>query len=78
MVLSFQIPGTGYSQIAGTDAFIVPAGTGSNVYKTVLGMTRWNTTDGRLEIYDGSAWDTVAGSPGAVLHKQMHKTSYWS
>ena len=29
-------------------------------------MTRWNTTDGRLEIYDGSAWDTVAGSSGAV------------
>ena len=37
-------------------------------------MTRWNTTDGRLEIYDGSAWDTVAGSSGAVS-KQMHKTS---
>ena len=60
-------PGTGYFQIAGTDAFIVPAGTGSQRHTSpVLGMTRWNTTDGRLEIYDGSAWDTVAGSSGAV------------
>ena len=32
-----------------------------------IGMMRWNTTDGRLEIYDGTQWDTVAGSPGAVI-----------
>ena len=65
--ISVLDPGTGYFQIAGTDAFIVPAGTGSQRHTSpVLGMTRWNTTDGRLEIYDGSAWDTVAGSSGAV------------
>ena len=29
-------------------------------------MMRWNTTDGRLEIYDGTQWDSVAGSSGAV------------
>ncbi len=60
-------PGTGFFKIEGTDAFIVPAGTGSQRHPSpVLGMTRWNTTDGRLEIYDGTVWDTVAGSSGAV------------
>ena len=60
-------PGTGFFKIQGTDAFIVPAGTGAQRHSSpVLGMTRWNTTDGRLEIYDGTVWDTVAGSSGAV------------
>ena len=60
-------PGTGFFKIQGTDAFIVPAGTGAQRHASpVLGMTRWNTTDGRLEIYDGTVWDTVAGSSGAV------------
>lgn len=60
-------PGTGFFKIEGTDAFIVPAGTGAQRHASpVLGMTRWNTTDGRLEIYDGTVWDTVAGSSGAV------------
>ena len=27
---------------------------------------RWNTTDGRLEIYDSTQWDSVAGSSGSV------------
>ena len=60
-------PGTGFFKIEGTDAFIVPAGTGAQRHASpVLGMTRWNTTDGRLEIYDGTVWDTIAGSSGAV------------
>jgi len=29
-------------------------------------MTRWNTTDGRLEIYNGTSWESVAGTSGSV------------
>ena len=29
-------------------------------------MTRWNTTDGRLEIYNSTSWESVAGTSGSV------------
>ncbi len=66
-VTTFSSTGTGFFEIAGTDGFVVPVGTGSERHPSpVIGMMRWNTTDGRLEIYDGTQWDSVAGSSGSV------------
>jgi hypothetical protein len=66
-VTTFSSTGTGFFEIAGTDGFVVPVGTGSQRHPSpVIGMMRWNTTDGRLEIYDGTQWDSVAGSSGSV------------
>ena len=65
--LTLSSPNGGYFKIDGTEGFVVPVGTGAQRHPSpVIGMRRWNTTDGRLEIYDGSAWDSVAGSSGAV------------
>lgn len=65
--LTLSSPNGGYFKIDGTEGFVVPVGTGSQRHPSpVIGMMRWNTTDGRLEIYDGTAWDSVAGSSGAV------------
>ena len=65
--LTFTSPNGGYFKIDGSEGFVVPVGTGAQRHPSpAIGMMRWNTTDGRLEIYDGTQWDTVAGSSGAV------------
>jgi hypothetical protein len=60
--------GTGYFKISGTNAFIPPKGNTSerpNAY-AVEGMTRYNTDSKALEIWDGIAWVSPAGTIGAV------------
>jgi hypothetical protein len=60
--------GTGYFKIAGTNGFVPPRGddaTRPTAY-AVLGMTRYNINSKALEIWDGVAWASPAGSSGAV------------
>ncbi len=60
--------GTGFFKISGTNAFIPPKGNTSErptVY-AVEGMTRYNTDSKALEIWDGIAWVSPAGTIGAV------------
>ncbi len=63
----FTNTGTGYVEIVGADGIVLPSGTSAERHPSPpLGMTRWNTTDGRLEIHDGTSWDSVAGTSGSV------------
>lgn len=63
----FTNTGTGYVEIVGTEGLVLPSGTSAERHPSPpIGMTRWNTTDGRLEIYDGTSWDSVAGTSGSV------------
>ena len=63
----FTSTGTGYVEIVGTDGVVLPVGTSIQRHPSPpLGMTRWNTTDGRLEIYNGTSWESVAGTSGSV------------
>jgi len=63
----FTNTGTGYVEIVGTQGVVLPVGTSAERHPSPpLGMTRWNTTDGRLEIHDGTSWDSVAGTSGSV------------
>lgn len=60
--------GDGYFKINGTNGFVPPRGgitTRPDSY-AVLGMTRYNTDSRALEIWDGAAWSSPAGSSGAV------------
>ena len=53
---------------ANTDHMVIPVGTtAQRDTSDGAGSLRWNTTDGRLEAYTGSAWVqyTSAGGPGA-------------
>lgn len=64
--------GTGYFKLAGTNGFVPPRGgnaTRPTAY-AVLGMTRYNTDSKALEIWDGSAWASPAGTSGAVSAAQ--------
>jgi hypothetical protein len=61
--ITLEATGTGLVTIAGTAAFIMPAGNtaqrpGSG---NVAGTLRFNTDVGRMEVYDGTEWDQVVG-----------------
>jgi hypothetical protein len=60
--------GTGYFKIAGTNGFVPPRGDNSTrpTAYAVLGMTRYNINSKALEIWDGVAWASPAGSSGSV------------
>lgn len=60
--------GTGYFKIGGTNGFVPPRGTDGErpTAYAVLGMTRFNTTSKALEVWDGFAWASPAGSLGSV------------
>jgi hypothetical protein len=64
--------GTGYFKIQGTNGFVPPVG--SNAQRptayAVLGMTRYNNDSKALEIWNGVAWASPAGSSGSVSGAQ--------
>ena len=66
--------GTGYFKIQGTDGFVPPRGDASTrpTAYAVLGMTRFNTDSKALEVWDGAAWASPAGSSGAVSITQAN------
>jgi len=67
-ITSFNQTGTGYFKINGTNGFVLPRG--SDVERGVLfetGMMRYNTTDQRVEVYDGVTWVSAAGSSGTGI-----------
>ena len=68
-VLNFQQEGDGYFKIEGTNGFVVPVGTNNqrppSAYRET-GMTRYNTEQRYLEIWDGFSWVSVAGATGSI------------
>ena len=54
--------GTGTFHVVGTNGFVIPVGTlAQRPSPAAQGTLRFNSDYGRLEYYDGSAWDVVAG-----------------
>jgi hypothetical protein len=66
--------GTGYFKIQGTNGFVPPRGDDGQrpTAYAVLGMTRFNINSKALEIWDGAAWASPAGSSGAVSITQAN------
>ena len=68
-ILYFQQSGSGYFKIEGTGGFVVPVGSNSErpaeAYRET-GMTRYNTEQRYLEIWDGFSWVSVAGATGSI------------
>lgn len=68
-ILYFQQEGNGYFKISGTNGFVVPVGTSVQRPAAAFretGMTRFNTEQGFLELWDGNAWVSVAGATGSI------------
>jgi hypothetical protein len=59
--------GSGYFKIGGSGGFVIPTGnTDSRPAIVETGMVRYNTTDGRVEVYTGTYWSGIAGTVGGV------------
>lgn len=58
--------GTGYLTINDTNAFRIPYGTTAERTAYETGATRWNSTVGYLECFDGSVWQVATGG-GTVI-----------
>lgn len=68
-VTRFVQYGTGYFKIAGTTGFVIPVGTSTERPAiTEAGMIRFNTIDGRVEVFDGNIWASTAGSSSGVTY----------
>jgi Concanavalin A-like lectin/glucanases superfamily len=66
-VTYFNQTGNGYFKIAGTNGFVIPSGLSTERGGIVeTGMMRFNTTDNRMEIYNGTAWVSAAGASTGV------------
>jgi cytoskeletal protein CcmA (bactofilin family) len=65
----FQNTNNGYVKFDGTFGLVLPVGTSNErpgvAYREV-GMTRFNTEDQRVEVFDGTNWVSVAGSQGGL------------
>ena len=62
-----QTTGDGYVDVSQAGGFVIPYGdSGSRPSVASVGITRYNTADARVEIFDGADWVSVAGSSGAV------------
>jgi hypothetical protein len=60
--------GTGYFKIAGSNGVVLPRGSSGErpTAYAVVGMTRYNTDNRALEVWDGFSWSSPAGASGAV------------
>ena len=66
--------GTGYVKFAGTGAVVFPIGaTGDRrpILDCELGETRYNTTLGYLEVFDGTVWIPAAGTQSAASQQDV-------
>jgi hypothetical protein len=61
--ITLAATGNAFVQIAGTYGFVLPSGNTAQRLGTgnLTGTMRFNTDVGRVEVYDGSEWDTVVG-----------------
>ncbi len=66
-VTELQSTGDGYYHIVGTNAVVIPSGNDFQRPSTPqLGMMRFSTSLGFVEIYDGTAWISVAGTGSGI------------
>lgn len=68
-VTQFTETGAGYVKVSGTFGVVIPVGDVSNrpaiIYQEV-GMIRFNTELGLVEVFNGTVWGSVAGSSSGV------------
>lgn len=65
--ITFTPTGTGYVKFSGTGGVVVPSGTSfERPTSPEVGDTRWNTTRGLLECFDGSVYQVATGGGETV------------
>jgi len=68
-VTTFEATATGYFKFAGSKGVVIPVGTIAErpaFVNSEAGMLRYNTEDERVEIFNGTNWESVAGSASGI------------
>ena len=68
-ITQFENTNNGYVKFAGTGGLVIPSGTSAErpaVAYREIGMTRFNTEDDRVEIFDGINWASSAGAGSGI------------
>jgi hypothetical protein len=70
-VTEFTATGSGYVKITGTNGVVIPSGNLGNLPAApAIGMVRFNTFYGYVEVYDGVVWVNSAGATSGVTLAQ--------
>jgi hypothetical protein len=70
--------GAGYTKIAGTYGLVIPAGDDASrpaLAYTETGMVRFSTAQQYVEVYNGTAWTSVAGASSGISITQASDIS---
>ena len=59
--------GTGYVAIDSTSGLVIPVGTTAERPTGQTGMFRFNSTDGQVEVYNGTGWSGVGSTESVTL-----------
>jgi hypothetical protein len=68
-VTLFNNTADGYFKFTGTSGLVFPVGNNTDrppVSLSEVGMTRYNTDQSRLEVYNGTSWVSVAGAAAGI------------
>jgi hypothetical protein len=66
-VTEFVETGTGYISISGTNGVVIPTGNdAARPGVPEVGMIRYSTEQGLVEVYNGIIWTSVAGTGGGI------------
>ena len=66
-ITEFAQSSTGYVKISGTSGVVIPTGDDFNrPGNPQTGMMRFNTGQGLVEVYNGTIWQSVAGTGGGI------------
>jgi cytoskeletal protein CcmA (bactofilin family) len=72
----FENTNNGYVKFDGTYGIVIPKGTSAErpgvAYREV-GMTRYNTEDERVEVFDGTQWVSVAGAQAGLTRAEAEE-----
>jgi len=72
-VSNFVSTGSGYYKFGGTYGVVIPSGdntTRPSLTSDEVGMIRYNTVQQAVEVYNGAAWASIAGSVGGISTSQ--------
>jgi len=72
-IINFTGTGRGYVRFEGTNAFRIPYGTTAERTPYEQGATRWNTTEGWLECFDGTTWQVATGGGKTISQPEMEE-----
>ena len=69
--------GSGYFKFGDAEGFVIPVGTSAERPAVPqVGVTRFNTQDSRVEVYDGTNWVSVAGSASGISRADAENLAF--